>query len=220
MDQAKRVAGEKAAEFIQDGMIVGLGTGSTSAYFIEALIRKKLKIQAVASSHASAKMASGGGIIVRDLNEVSHVDITVDGADEIDAKKRMIKGGGGAHVREKILAAASKEMIVIVDETKVVPSLGRVKLPVEVLFYGSQMTKKHLEKLGYRGTFRHDPDGGLVITDNGNILFDIQFPSPLPSPEQEHQKILQIPGVVDTGFFFHLAGRVIIGRPDGTTTFL
>src|SRR3990167_2227814 len=139
-EKAKQEAALKAVEFIQDGMIVGLGSGTTAAYFIQALaerVKQGLKIQSVASSHPSADLAKKGGIKVLDLNAVSHVDLTIDGADEIDRKKRMIKGGGGAHVREKILACASKEMVVIVDESKRVERLGKAKLPVEVLFYGS-----------------------------------------------------------------------------------
>src|SRR5437016_2136768 len=114
----KKAAGEKAATLIENGMIVGLGTGSTAAYFIQALIQRKLRIKTVASSHRSAEMAKAGGLAVFELNEVSHIDITVDGVDQIDHQKRMIKGGGGAHVREKILASASEEMVVIADASK------------------------------------------------------------------------------------------------------
>lgn len=219
IEEAKAAAGRKAAEFINNGMIVGLGTGSTAAHFIAALIERcnqGLKIKAVASSRASADQALRGGIQILDINSVPHVDITVDGADEIDPKKRMIKGGGGAHVREKILAASSKEMVVIVDEGKLVPSVGHHKLPVEVIFYGSPSTRFRIEQEGYRGAWRLNKDGTLFITENGNLLFDIQFEFPPPHPEKEHDRLLHIPGVVDTGFFFHLAGRIVIGRFDGT----
>lgn len=215
----KRAAGNKAVEFIQNGMIVGLGSGSTAAYFIDALVekyKKGLQIQGVSSSHHSADLAKRGGIPIIDINSAPKIDITVDGADEIDIKKRMIKGGGGAHVREKILAAASDEMIVIVDETKMVHSLGKVKLPVEILFYGSPATRMHLEKRGFQGKWRVSEDGTLFITENGNLLFDIFFESPLIDPEKVHLDIIQIPGVVDTGFFFGLAGRIVIGYASGT----
>lgn len=218
IEEAKKAAGRKAAEFIEEGMVVGLGSGSTAAYFIEALIERRkqgLKIEAVASSHASAKQAQKGGIPVIDINATLHIDLTVDGADEIDPQKRMIKGGGGAHVREKILAAASRELIVIVDETKLVPALGTCKLPVEILFYGSPSTRKKLEQAGYFGKWRMSKEGQLFMTENGNLLLDIQFPSPPLFPEMDHEKIIQIPGVVDTGFFFHLAGRVIVGFSNG-----
>jgi ribose 5-phosphate isomerase A len=222
-DDAKRAAGRKAAEWIQSGMVVGLGTGSTANYFIEALIERchqGLHIQAVSSSRESTELAKKGRIEVLDINEVPRIDITVDGADEIDSKKRMIKGGGGAALREKILASASSEMIVIVDSTKLVPTIGRGKLPVEVLFYGSPATRSKLEALGYKGRWRHADDHTLFITENGNLIFDIQFPSPPLSPEEDHQRIRSVPGVIDTGFFFNLAGRVIVGHSDGHTQLL
>lgn len=127
----------------------------------------------------------------------------------------MIKGGGGAHVREKILASASNEMIVIVDESKLVPALGKAKLPVEVLFYGSPATRMKIEEMGYNGRWRMGSDGTLFITENGNLIFDIEFPSPPPHPEKDHEQLIHIPGVIDTGFFFNLAGRVVVGYNDG-----
>jgi ribose 5-phosphate isomerase A len=219
IERAKRAAGHKAADLIQNGQIVGLGTGSTTAYFIESLIercKQGLQITAVSSSRSSTEQARRGGIEVLDINEVPHIDITVDGADEIDPQKRMIKGGGGAHVREKILASASNELVIIVDQTKVVPILGRAKLPVEVLFYGSPATRRKLEELGYTGRWRMNEDKSFYITENGNLIFDIAFGSPLSLPEQDHEKIIHVPGVVDTGFFFGYAGRVIIGSSDGS----
>ncbi|MDE3045154.1 MAG: ribose-5-phosphate isomerase RpiA [Verrucomicrobiota bacterium] len=220
IEEAKRAAGQKAAEFIQQGMIVGLGTGSTAVHFIDALIERHktgLHIQTVASSRSSAEQASKGGLRVLDLNEAPRVDITVDGADEIDSQKRMIKGGGGAHTREKILAAASTEMIVIVDESKIVSRLGKRNLPVEILFYGSPSTRRKIEALGYKGKWRLNSDGSLFITENGNALFDIEFVSLLTEPEYDHKQLIQIPGVVDTGFFFGLAGRIVVGFSDGRT---
>ena len=217
---AKVAAGKKAAEWIESGMVVGLGSGSTAACFIHSLIercRKGLRIKTVSSSRASADLAAKGGLEVLDINEVPRIDITVDGADEIDPKKRMIKGGGGAHTREKILASSSNEMVVIVDETKLVPSIGSKPLPIEVIFYGSPATRAKIEKLGHPGSWRLNEDGTLFITENGNLLFDLRFkPSP-PNPEQIDEALRRIPGVIDTGFFFNLAGRVIIGYPDGQT---
>ena len=214
LELGKRIAAEKAATLIEDGMIVGLGTGSTASYFIQALIvrfQKGLRIQTVASSHRSSEMAKAKGLLVFDINQVSHIDITVDGADEIDEKKRMIKGGGGAHVREKILASSSKKMIVIVDESKLVKTIGKAKLPIEILPYGSLFTQKKIKSLGFLGTFREN-----FITENGNLIFDLIFPSPPGNPEQIEQQLLNIPGVVDTGFFFNMADTVIIGKSDGT----
>ena len=220
LETAKQAAGQKAAALIQNNTIVGLGTGTTALYFIEALIlrcKEGLRIQAVASSRASAELAKQGKIPILDINDAAHIDITVDGADEIDAQKRMIKGGGGAHVREKILASNSKEMIVIVDESKVVPSIGKAKLPVEILPYGCKITAAKIKKLGFSGAWRTTRDNQLFLTENGNYLFDIHFPSPPASPEKINEQILQIPGVIDTGFFFHLAGRVIVGFANGAT---
>lgn len=217
-EAAKKAAGIAAAGLIENGMIVGLGTGSTADFFIDALIercKKGLQIQAVSSSEASAKRALLGGIPIFDLNEVTHIDITVDGADEIDPMKRLIKGAGGAHVREKILASSSSEMVVIADESKLVDRVGKGKLPVEILSYGSLSTKKKLERLGYSGKWRLQENGTIYLTENGNILLDIEFKSPPLFPEQDHAHITHVPGVVDTGFFFNLAGRIVIGYFNG-----
>ena len=218
LEEAKAAAGRRAAEFIQDGMVVGLGTGSTAAYFIDALIRRcrdGLRIKAIASSHASADRASKGRIPILDINSVPKIDITVDGADEIDHQKRMIKGGGGAHTREKILAASSHELIIIVDQTKLVERIGHCKLPIEILSYGAPSTRHRIEQLGLQGQWRLKSDNHPFITDNGNPLFDIHFATPPHAPEQLNDQLLRIAGVVDTGFFFNLAGRVVIGHPNG-----
>ncbi len=217
-DAIKKAVGYKAAEFVQNGMRVGLGTGTTAFFFIERLIQRcqeGLKIHAVASSDRSHHQAAQGRIPMIDIEEATSLDLTVDGADEIDPQKRMIKGGGGALVREKIVAAMSKEMIVIVDETKLVPSLGTCKLPVEIVPFAKNATSHHIAKAGYQGAFRKKSDGGLYITDNGNLIFDIRFDKVRNKPEEDHETLIHIPGVVDTGFFFNLAGRVVVGFADG-----
>lgn len=219
-DVGKKAAGKKAAQFIENHMIVGLGTGSTASYFIEELanrVHQGLKIQAVSSSRTSSEFAKKRGIPLLDINEAPHIDMTIDGADEIDPQKRMIKGGGGALLREKILASSSRETVVIIDETKLVAALGKAKLPVEILYFGSPATRKKIEALGYFGKWRMNSDQTLFLTENGNLLFDIEFPSLLTHPERDHQKISEIPGVIDTGFFFNLATRVVIGHSDGKT---
>lgn len=218
IDEIKKAIGYKAAEFVENGMIVGLGTGSTAFFFIERLIQKckeGLKIQAVASSNQSFQQAKKGNIPLLDIDNVTTLDLTVDGADEIDPQKRMIKGGGGAHVREKIVATMSREMIVIVDERKLVPILGKCKLPVEILPFARNSIFHHICKAGYHGEFRKNVDGSLFITDNGNLLVDIHFDTPRQYPELDHETLIHIPGIVDTGFFFNLAGRVIVGFADG-----
>lgn len=215
--KARHAAAKKAAERIESGMIVGLGSGRTSELFIEELgnlIERGLKVQAVPSSRASAELAKKKKIPLLDINSASHIDVTVDGADEIDPKKRMIKGGGGALLREKILAAASREVIIIIDEAKRVPLLGKGKLPLEILFYGSPYTRAKIENLGFRGHWRMDSNGTNFITENGNLIYDIEFDTPLHAPEKVNEVLLHIPGVIETGFFFNMAHHVIVGFSD------
>ena len=214
----KKAVGYKAAEFVHSGMRVGLGTGTTAFFFIERLIQRckeGLKIQAIASSEKSSEQARKGGIPLLDSSQVSALDLTVDGADQIDPQKRMIKGGGGALVREKILAAMSKELVVIVDDSKLAPALGQCKLPVEVLPFAKNATWHHILKAGYKGDFRKKSDNSLYITDNGNLIIDLLFDTMIENPEEDHMTLIQIPGVVDTGFFINLAGRIVVGFADG-----
>ncbi len=218
IDAIKKKVGTQAAELIKEGMLVGLGTGSTAYFFIERLAEKckdGLKIKAVASSKASFDQARDGGIPLVDINHLTHLDITVDGADKIDKKNRMIKGGGGALVREKIIASMSKEMVIIVDEGKLTDKLGRGKLPVELIHFAIRATKHHIEKLGFQGEWRVQEDGSPFVTDNGNIIFDIHISEPLDAPERVHDALMRLPGIVDTGFFFNLATTVLIGFSDG-----
>ncbi len=217
-EKMKRAAGTRAAELIENGMLVGLGTGSTVFYFIERLIERVkggLDIQVVSSSLRSEKQAREGGIPISDVNQVTSIHITVDGADEIDSEKRMIKGGGGALLREKILANTSREMVVIADETKVVDKLGKHPLPVEILPFGQEATIDKIKKLGFHGTLRKYPKDDLYMTDNGNLIYDIHFETLRDDPERDHEKLIHIPGVLETGFFFNLAGRVFIGKSNG-----
>jgi ribose 5-phosphate isomerase A len=218
VEEAKKAAGYKAAELIQKGMVVGLGTGTTAHYFIERLAmrcKEGLPVKAVASSKQSLELARQRGIPLENIDKLTHVDITVDGADEIDPQKRMIKGGGGALVREKILANMSRELIIIVDETKCVSQLGKAKLPVEIIPFAPEATRLHIEKLGFKGKWRQNPDHSFYLSDNGNRIFDIHFDHTLSHPEKEHETLSRLPGVVDTGFFFNLAGRVIVAFFDG-----
>ncbi len=217
-EQIKKAAGYKAAELIEQGMLIGLGTGITASFFIERLgqrCKEGLKIHAVASSNASYNQARKAGIPLFDINKITTLDVCVDGADQIDPQKRMIKGAGGAHVREKIIASMSEELIVIVDESKLVSELGKCKLPVEVLPFAAFATLHKIEKAGYKGIFRQKSDGSFFITDNGNLIVDIHFTSTRKAPEEDNQTLRNIPGVIDTGFFFNLAGRVIVGFFDG-----
>lgn len=215
---AKKSAGYAAAAFIQDGMIVGLGSGSTAAFFIERLIercRNGLKILAVATSSRSESLAREGGITIIDINTLSSIDLTVDGADEIDKNKRMIKGGGGALLREKIVASMSKEMVVVVDETKLVDRLGKFPLPVEIVPFAYTATIHRIEQLGHSGKLRINASGEQYMTDNGNYIYDINFKNFIADPEQLHHRLREIVGVVESGLFIHLAGRVVVGYNNG-----
>lgn len=218
-EMMKKAAAVAAAEQIESGMLVGLGTGSTVFHFINRLIERVqqgLDIQIVSSSLESEKQAKQGGIKTIDIDTLTSVDITVDGADEIDPEKRMIKGGGGALLREKILANMSKKMIVIVDESKVVNQLGKHPLPIEILPFATKSIINKINKLGLHGTLRDYPKDGLYRTDNNNHIYDIHFETFCNDPEKIHEKLLYIPGVLETGFFFNLAGPVFIGHSDGT----
>jgi ribose 5-phosphate isomerase A len=219
LEEIKRNVGVAAAEMVQEGMVVGLGTGSTAGFFIEALIsrcKEGLNITAVATSQQSRSHAEEGGITVLDINDVEHIDLTVDGADKVDSMKRIVKGLGGALLREKIVATASKEVVVIVDEVKVVSVLEDFVLPVEVVPFGWKMTLARITAQGYRAVPRNDLDGKLYITDNGNYIVDIHHAGVCKNPEMMHHTILTMPGVVETGFFFGLASRIVIGNKDGS----
>lgn len=219
IESAKSAAGKAAAELIQPGMLVGLGTGSTAAQFIDHLITRdkeeNLRITAVATSEASAQRAATGGIPIRDINEVTRIDITVDGADRIDPQNRMIKGGGGAHLREKIVACMSDQFVVIVDPSKLCDKLGGVPLPIEILPFAFRSTIYHIESAGYKGSLRHTGDGALFVTDSGNYLFDIDLALAPEDLTKVDAALKSIPGVLETGFFHDLATQVIVGYADG-----
>ncbi|PCI92601.1 ribose 5-phosphate isomerase A [Candidatus Aerophobetes bacterium] len=218
LEECKKLAGIKAADLIEDGMLIGIGTGSTVFFFIERLIercKEGLSISAVSSSERSTKQAKAGGITFKDINTITKIDLTVDGADEIDHSKRMIKGGGGALLREKILASTSSSTIIIVDETKTCEKLGKQKLPVEIVHFGIDATIHKINQHGFKGVIRKSADGSIYHTDNNNIIYDIYFEHLLDEPEVDHLKLINIPGVVETGFFFNLANKVIIAYEDG-----
>jgi ribose 5-phosphate isomerase A len=217
-ESAKEAAGVKAAELIENGMKIGLGTGSTAKYFIQALserCKQGLQIQAASTSKATESLARTAGIPLLASEEIVQLDLAIDGADEIDSAKRMIKGGGGALFREKIIASSSREMIVIVDESKVVQQLGRFPVPVEVFPFGCHATRRKLEEKGFAGKWRKQPDGSFFVTDNGNYIYDIAYPGLCGNPERDDAILHAIPGVIETGFFLGMAGRVIIGFLNG-----
>ena len=214
--EKKRAAAERAVELVEGGMVVGLGTGSTANYAIEAIGRKVaegLNIQGVATSKGTEALAKKHGIKLVDLNEVEIVDMTIDGADEVDPNMNLIKGMGGALLREKIVAFASAEEVIVVDDSKLVTTLGtKSPLPVEVLSFGHLKTKATMENLGCRAALK----GGEkpFVTDNGNLVYECRFPR-IDDPELLQAELHLVPGVVECGLFIDLATKVIIGGNEG-----
>lgn len=222
-DTWKQLAGNAAAERVQEGMLVGLGTGSTAAYFVYALaqrLQNGLHIAgAIPSSQATRDLASNLGIPLTDLDTHPEIDLYVDGADEIDPQLHLLKGAGGALVREKIVATAAHSFIVIADITKQVPQLvQRFPIPVEVIPFGMTPARKRLEALGATVTIRQLA-GSPFISDNNNIILDCTFPNGISDLDALHTAIKNIVGVVETGLFLHIAKEAIIGGPNGVKTF-
>ena len=208
----------RAASLVADGQVVGLGTGRAAAAFIQALaerVRGGLRVRGVPTSEASAILARELGITLVSLNEVEALDLTVDGADEVDPQLNLIKGYGGALVREKIVAAASRKLVILVGEEKLVPALGtRGKIPVEALPFGLAATSRHLLALGLKSQQRIT-DGKPLVTDNGNVILDCAT-GPIARPAELEAAIRAIPGVVGTGLFLGMAELVLVQRGERT----
>ncbi len=218
-EEIKKKLGKDSADLVKNKMIVGLGTGSTVKYFIEFLsqnISKGLLIKAVSSSDSSTQLAKKLKIPLLDIDEVDKIDLLVDGADEVDLQKRMIKGMGGALLREKILYSLSSNNVIIIDESKKVEKLGKSTLAVEIVSFASNSVINNLKKLGFSGKLRLSDDGSKFITDNNNLIFDIKFNKLLDNPEIEDNIIKSVPGVIETGFFLKPPSKVLVGHPDGT----
>ncbi|MEN5286397.1 ribose-5-phosphate isomerase RpiA [Stenotrophomonas lactitubi] len=211
MSEAKRLAAEKAIEYVEDGMIVGVGTGSTVAYFIDALARIQHRIKgAVSSSEQSTARLKQHGIEVIELNHTGTLSLYVDGADECDGNKCLIKGGGAALTREKIIAEASERFVCIVDPSKQVPVLGRFPLPVEVIPMARSLVARQIRDMtGGQPTWREG-----VVTDNGNQILDIHNLQ-ITDPEKLERELNQLPGVVCVGLFARRRADVVIvgGEP-------
>ena len=217
MVNLKEQVGIKAAEFVTDGMIVGLGTGSTAYYFVAELGRRikeeDLQITAVTTSSVTYEQAEGLGIPLKAIDDIEVVDLTVDGADEVDPALNGIKGGGGALLMEKIVATNSKDCIWIVDESKQVETLGAFKLPVEVVQYGAENLFRHFEKKGYSPAYR-EKDGQRFVTDQGNFIIDLDL-KVIPDAEALAEELDRTVGVVDHGLFLGMVSKVIVGKPEG-----
>ena len=215
MDQKKQ-AGIKAAEYVKDKMIVGLGTGSTAKHVVDAIgakVKEGLQIKAVPTSKATAKQAKSLGIPLLDINDVEYIDVVIDGVDEIDPEFNATKGGGAALFREKIVASLGREVIWIMDESKLVDKLGAFPLPVEILPYGYKVVYRQLEALGLNPQMRMKGDD-LLVTDNGNYIVDLHTGVPA-DVEGIRKQLANIVGVLETGQFLKMCNRIIVGTDEG-----
>lgn len=218
-DAQKRAAGEAAAALVESGMVVGLGTGSTAAWFVRALGARKLDIVGVPTSQATADLAASLGIRLGELGETKGIDLTVDGADEIGPGLSLIKGGGAALLREKLVWEASKSCVVIADAAKNVKMLGKFPLPIEVVAFGNKTTAARIcdvlaeFEIGVAPSLRQK-DGEPVRTDGGNLIYDAHC-GRIEEPAALAAALKSVTGVVDHGLFLDLADRALIGGPDG-----
>lgn len=224
-DKAKDAAARAGVALVQDGMRLGLGTGSTAVFMVHRLAERikaeGLRLRCAATSRATCDLATQLGIAIEDLDEIGWLDLTLDGADEIDPDLNLIKGGGGAHLREKIIAAASDRMVVIADPMKVVETLGAFHLPVEVIPFGVQTTIIHLRRLLESLDLTHRPilprqrDGATFRTDEGNLILDLSL-DVIHDCSSLSSGLAAIPGVVEHGMFLGMCDLALIGAPDGS----
>ena len=212
----KKIAGEKAAEYVKDGMVVGLGTGSTAFHLVNAIgegVKNGLKNQAIPTSKATEAQARELGIPLLTIDEVDHVDLDIDGVDEIDPQFNAIKGGGGALYREKVVATLAKEVIWIMDDSKLVEHIGDFSLPVEIAQYGSKQAMAKMEEYGLHPVQRMR-DGKPFVTDNGNYIVDLQVGAGFDI-EGTREKLAGIVGVLEHGLFLNMCKRMIVGTDEG-----
>jgi ribose 5-phosphate isomerase A len=208
-------AARAALSFVEPGMTLGLGTGRAASAFVEALgarVAEGLEVVGVPTSEATAELARSLGIPLARLDEVDRLDVTFDGADEVDPQLDLIKGYGAAMVREKIVAASSNQLVILVGPEKLVDQLGqRGRLPIEVLPFGAALVSRQISELGLDASIRNDADGQTLITDNGNWVLDAKLAPPLDALQLEN-RLVTTPGVLGTGFFLGMADAVIIGE--------
>jgi ribose 5-phosphate isomerase A len=221
-DDQKRMAGEAAAALVEDGMTVGLGTATTSAYFVKALAARRLTLTCVATSEATATLAKSLGLTVIDLDEAGEIDLTVDGADEIGPGLALIKGGGAALLREKLVWEASRRCIAIADAAKPSPRLGRAPLPVEVVAFGHISTAQRLSAVLAEQGIAAAPalrlkDGAPLRTDSGNVIYDVTC-GIIENPVALGAALKAVTGVVEHGLFLGLAAAALIGTDQGVET--
>jgi ribose 5-phosphate isomerase A len=220
----KQQVGKAAADLVQSGNIVGLGTGSTAAFMIQFLGERMqagtlTDIKGIPTSFQASVLAKKHGIPLTTLDDADHIDIAIDGADEVDPKKNLIKGGGAAHTREKIVDGLAQQFVVVVDSSKIVDALGTFPLPVEVIPMAIAPVTRALESLGGTPEIRMGvKKDGPVITDQGNMILDVKFEA-IANPGELEQTINNIPGVLDNGLFVGLASKILIGElKDGQPT--
>ena len=213
MEELKKLAGVSAASFVGDGMVVGLGTGSTAYFFVEE-IGRRIKEEGVTTSSQTTKQAEGLGIPLKSVDDIDSIDVTVDGADEVDPQLNGIKGGGGALLMEKIVATPTKEYIWVVDESKMVEQLGAFKLPVEVVQYGADRLYRVFESKGYKPSFRLTEQGDRFVTDMKNFIIDLEL-GKINNPVALGNELKAMTGVVEHGLFNGMVNKVIVAGKDG-----
>ena len=213
-DQEKEAAARASLRFVKDGQVVGLGTGSTAAFFIKLLgeeVKRGLRVRGIPTSIRSLELAQSLGIPLTTLDECQEIAVTVDGADEVDPQLRLIKGGGGAMLREKIVASATKQLVIVADASKQVPVLGRFPLPVEVIKFAQALVAKRIAALGAEVSPRMDGDGKPYVTDERNHILDCRF-GPIPDADSLARELSEMPGVVEHGLFIGMASVVLFAR--------
>ncbi|MBZ5705340.1 MAG: ribose-5-phosphate isomerase RpiA [Acidobacteriia bacterium] len=220
-DKEKEAAARASVRFVNDGDVVGLGTGSTAAYVVRCLgerVQAGLKIVGIPTSVRTKELAASLGISLTTLDECQQIDVAIDGADEFDPKLQLTKGGGGALLREKIIASASRQFVVIADSSKQVPVLGAFPLPVEVIPFAEALVAKEIAALGAKVNVRQTPDGKPFITDEGHHILDCRF-GRIPDPPSLARKLSDTPGVVEHGLFINMADVVLMGKGDEVVEF-
>ena len=213
-EQEQELAARASVKFVRDGDVVGLGSGSTAAYairFLGELVAAGLQIRGVPTSVRSANLAAGLGIPLTTLDEVHEIDVTIDGADEFDSELRLIKGGGGALLREKVVAYATRQEIIVADSSKQVAVLGKFPLPVEVIGFAQAIIRNKISAMGAAVELRKDPTGEPFVTDEGNRILDCHFEK-IMDPEALARALGELPGVVGHGLFLNLASVVLMGK--------
>jgi ribose 5-phosphate isomerase A len=215
-DQEKEAAARASLQFVKDGQVVGLGTGSTAAFFIKLLgekVKAGLRVRGIPTSERSRDLAQSLGIPLITLNECQEIAVTVDGADEVDPQLRVIKGGGGALLREKIVASATRQLVIVADGSKKVRRLGKFPLPVEVIRFSQALVSKRIAALGAEVKLRSDAAGKAFVTDENNHILDCHF-GEIPDADGLARELSDMPGVVEHGLFIGMASVALFARGD------